>query len=50
MARLIGVDVGGTKVALAALEDARLGETALRPTETSSPDALVEQLVDSLEH
>ncbi|MEJ7784907.1 MAG: ROK family protein [Solirubrobacteraceae bacterium] len=48
MARLIGVDVGGTKVALAALEDARLGETALRPTETSSPDALVDQLVEAI--
>lgn len=49
MSRLLGVDVGGTKVAVAALEDARLGETHLRSTEKSSPDALVDQLVEAIE-
>ncbi len=44
MERLVGVDVGGTKVAVAVLEDGRLGEQSLRPTETSSSDALVDQL------
>lgn len=49
MTRLIGVDVGGTKVAVAALEDGRLGDARVRPTETSSPDALVDQLVEAIE-
>lgn len=48
MARLVGVDVGGTKVAVAALEDGRLGETTLAPTETSSPEALVDQLAGAI--
>lgn len=48
MARLVGVDVGGTKVAVAALEDGRLGEAALQPTEKASPDALVDQLAEAI--
>jgi glucokinase len=48
MGRLVGVDVGGTKVAVAALEDGRLGETALAPTDTSSSEALVEQLATAI--
>lgn len=48
MARVIGVDVGGTKVAVAPLEDGVLGEVHTRPTEKSSPDALVDQLVDAI--
>ena len=44
MTRLVGVDVGGTKVAVAAVEDGRLGETTLRPTDTSSPEGLLDQL------
>lgn len=49
MSRLIGVDVGGTKVAAAVLEDGRLGESRLHPTETSSPDALLDQLAEIVE-
>jgi glucokinase len=49
MARVIGVDVGGTKVAVAPLEDGVLGEVQLRPTEKSSPDALVDQLGKAIE-
>jgi len=49
MARVIGVDVGGTKVAVAPLEDGVLGDVHTRPTEKSSPDALVDQLVDAIE-
>src|SRR5947207_2617808 len=49
MARVIGVDVGGTKVAVASLEDGVLGEVRTRPTEKASPDALVEQLVEAIE-
>jgi glucokinase len=42
--RLVGVDVGGTKVAVAVLEDGRLAEPRTRPTEKASPEALVDQL------
>jgi len=49
MARVIGVDVGGTKVATASLEDGVLGEIRTRPTEKESPDALVDQLVEAIE-
>jgi glucokinase len=46
--RLIGVDVGGTKVAVALLEDGRLSEARTRPTETASPEKLVDQLVEAI--
>jgi glucokinase len=49
MARAIGVDVGGTKVAVASLEDGVLGEVRSRPTVKDSPDALVDQLVEVIE-
>jgi glucokinase len=49
MARVIGVDVGGTKVATASLEDGVLGEIRTRPTEKGSPDALVDQLLEAIE-
>ncbi len=42
--RLIGVDVGGTKVSVAVLEDGRLSEPEVTPTDVSSTDALLEQL------
>jgi glucokinase len=47
--RLIGVDVGGTKVSVAVLEDGTLSTPSLRPTDLSSSDALVEQLVEAIE-
>ena len=47
--QLIGVDVGGTKVAVATLEDARLGESLVRPTDASSADGLVDEIVASIE-
>src|ERR687894_1092980 len=46
--RLIGVDVGGTKIAVALLDGATLLEPVLQPTNTSSTDALVAQLVDAV--
>jgi glucokinase len=49
MARAIGVDVGGTKVAVASLEGGVLGEVRKRPTVKDSPDALVDQLVEVIE-
>jgi len=42
--RLVGVDVGGTKVAVAVLEDGVLGEPVVHPTEKASSEALVDQL------
>ncbi len=47
-ARYIGVDVGGTKVAVAVLADGRVTEHDRRPTELSSPDALVDQLTSMI--
>jgi glucokinase len=47
--RLIGVDVGGTKVSVAVLEDGELSEPVVRPTDQSSSEALVDQLVRAIE-
>jgi glucokinase len=45
VARLIGVDVGGTKVSVAVLEDGVLSDPELTPTALESGDALIEQIV-----
>jgi glucokinase len=42
--RLIGVDVGGTKVSVAVLEGTSLSEPTIRPTVLRSADALIDQL------
>lgn len=47
--RLIGVDVGGTKVSVAVLEDGVLSEPKLQHTDLSSSDALVDQLVEVIQ-
>jgi glucokinase len=47
--QFIGVDVGGTKIATATLEDRQLGEPRLVPTEQGSEDALVEQLLGAID-
>jgi glucokinase len=47
--QLIGVDVGGTKVAVAALEDERLSESVVQPTEASSADDLLGEIVAAVE-
>ena len=44
--RIIGVDVGGTKIAAAALEGAALGEVSLTPTETHERDRFLDQLAE----
>jgi glucokinase len=44
--RIIGVDVGGTKVAAAAVEDGEPHDTVVAPTETSDTDAFLAQIVD----
>jgi glucokinase len=45
-AHVLGVDVGGTKLAVAAVEGTRCGEVLERPTELSHGEALLEQVVD----
>jgi glucokinase len=46
MVSVVGVDLGGTKVAAAALVERRLGEHLLRATDLSSTEALIRQLVE----
>ena len=43
--RLIGVDVGGTKTAVAVLDGAALSEPVLAPTDTTDAETLIGQLV-----
>ena len=45
----IGVDVGGTKIAVAVLEGGELSEARIVPTNQASQDALVEQLALAIE-
>ena len=47
--QLIGVDVGGTKVAVATLEDTRLSASLVRPTEVTSAEGLVDEIVAGVE-
>jgi glucokinase len=44
-ARVVGVDVGGTKVAVATLRSGAMSEPVVEPTATASTDALLDQLV-----
>src|SRR5919199_1792646 len=46
--RLIGVDVGGTKVSVAVLEDGVLSNPHICPTDLSSSEALVEAHDDDM--
>jgi glucokinase len=46
--RVIGVDVGGTKVAVAALRGGELSDKRLHPTNLDSPEALIDQIVDTV--
>ena len=48
MRTVIGVDLGGTKVAVAALSGRDLGPSVTRPTEVSSTGALMDQLVSMI--
>ena len=47
--QFIGVDVGGTKVAVAALERGELSSQAVMPTELANADALLDQIVAGVE-
>ncbi len=46
---LIGVDVGGTKVAVASLEDERLGPSVVQPTEAQNAEDLLAEIVRAIE-
>jgi glucokinase len=46
--RYIGVDIGGTKVAVGVLDGAVFGEPTSHPTETASTEALLEQLTEAI--
>jgi glucokinase len=49
MTSVIGVDLGGTKVAVATLRGSELGESTLEPTDLSTADALVGQIASLIE-
>ena len=46
MSSYVGVDLGGTKVAIATLERRSLNPSALEPTNQSGADALIDQLAE----
>ena len=46
---VIGVDLGGTKVAVAALRGINLGAALVKPTDHSGGDALIDQLAGMIE-
>ena len=46
---VIGVDLGGTKVAVASLKDRTLSESTIEPTDLSSAEALVDQLATMID-
>ncbi len=41
---VIGIDLGGTKIATAPLRDRRLGESLIQPTELATTEGLIDQL------
>src|SRR3954449_11068255 len=47
--QFIGVDVGGTKIAVAVLEGGSLSESVVTPTNQASQEALVEQIAVAIE-
>jgi glucokinase len=47
--QLIGVDVGGTKVAVATLEDERLSDPVIQPTQAESAEDLLGEVVAAIE-
>jgi glucokinase len=49
MTHVIGVDLGGTKVAVASLRGRELGESVIEPTQSAGPEPLIEQLVTMIE-
>jgi glucokinase len=47
--QLIGVDVGGTKVAVATLENERLSDPVVQPTQASSAEDLLGEIIGAIE-
>jgi glucokinase len=45
MTEVVGVDLGGTKIAFACFDGQKLADSMIVPTDTSSSEALIEQLV-----
>jgi glucokinase len=46
--QFIGIDVGGTKIACATLQDGKLSESHLQHTELDSQERLVDQLISAI--
>ncbi len=49
MSAVAGVDLGGTKLAVALLEDSLLGDPLMKPTQLSSAEGLIEQIVEMVQ-
>jgi glucokinase len=49
LSEVIGVDLGGTKVALARLKGSDLSDSFLKPTESSDTDTLVDQIASMVD-
>jgi len=47
--QFIGIDVGGTKIAAATLQDGALSESRLVPTDCTDQQRLIDQLVEAIE-
>jgi glucokinase len=47
--QFVGIDVGGTKIAVATLQEGELSESALHSTELSHQEALIGQLVQAID-
>ena len=50
MTEVVGIDVGGTKIAAARLRGSELAESVVVATDRSSSDAIIDQLVAAVEH
>jgi glucokinase len=50
MTDVVGVDLGGTKIAFACFDGRELAGSAIVPTDTSGSDALIDQLVEGVRH
>ena len=50
MSAVVGVDVGGTKIAAACLRDRALGDSVMVSTDVSGADQIIEQIVSVVAH
>jgi glucokinase len=49
LSEVIGVDLGGTKVAIASLVEGKLSESTLEPTQSADTDALLDQIASMVD-